>query len=206
MFFINHISKCSTLPPSPPILFDQSLMLKKFLESKKASSLHNLSTFSSKIKFKACSFNTVMDLRPGSTPGQVVWLRLRFVDGLLSDIDDCISVTCNNGGTCEDGIHSFTCVCPYGHTGKFCDVVKQIFYFLTLKYEGSNLCFCLFLKHLEVSEQQHLIGDLRDRWIPNTCDVNRCCPEFQCLHVCHNFFRFFFFNFTAVKSGVCKSS
>ncbi|CAH3174109.1 unnamed protein product, partial [Porites evermanni] len=37
------------------------------------------------------------------------------------DIDDCISVTCNNGGTCEDGINSFTCVCSYGYTGKFCN-------------------------------------------------------------------------------------
>ena len=45
--------------------------------------------------------------------------------GLLSDIDDCISVTCNNGGTCEDGINSFTCVCSYGYTGKFCDTGKQ---------------------------------------------------------------------------------
>ena len=45
--------------------------------------------------------------------------------GLLSDIDDCISVTCNNGGTCEDGINSFTCVCLYGYTGKFCDTGEQ---------------------------------------------------------------------------------
>ena len=112
--------------------------------------------------------------------------------GLLSDIDDCISVTCNNGGTCEDGIQSFTCVCPYGYTGKFCDTGKQIFYFLTLKYEGSSLYFWIFLKHLEVSEQKNLIGDLRDRWIPNTCDVNRCDHKFQCLHACDNFFSFFF--------------
>ena len=47
--------------------------------------------------------------------------------GLLSDIDDCIIVTCNNGGTCEDGINSFTCVCSYGYTGKFCDTGKQKF-------------------------------------------------------------------------------
>ena len=39
-------------------------VFKKFHELKKASSLHNLSTLSSEIiTFKACSFNTVMDLR-----------------------------------------------------------------------------------------------------------------------------------------------
>ena len=48
--------------------------------------------------------------------------------GLLSDIDDCIRVTCNNGGTCEDGINSFTCVCSYGYKGKFCDTGKQKFF------------------------------------------------------------------------------
>lgn len=30
---------------------------------------------------------------------------------LISDIDDCASSPCKNGGTCTDGINSFTCQC-----------------------------------------------------------------------------------------------
>ena len=60
---------------------------------------------------------------------QVSLVAFTFCAWLLSDIDDCISVTCNNGGTCQDGINSFTCVCSYGYTGKFCDTGKQKVYF-----------------------------------------------------------------------------
>ena len=37
------------------------------------------------------------------------------------DIDDCTENPCNNGGTCQDGIASYTCVCPLGFTGLDCE-------------------------------------------------------------------------------------
>lgn len=34
--------------------------------------------------------------------------------------DDCIDVTCQNGGTCRDGIRDYRCHCPPGFSGKHC--------------------------------------------------------------------------------------
>ena len=39
----------------------------------------------------------------------------------VSDIDDCKDNPCNNGGTCQDGIASYRCVCPPGFTGHDCE-------------------------------------------------------------------------------------
>ena len=40
------------------------------------------------------------------------------------DIDDCASNRCLNGGTCRDGINSFTCSCVAGYTGNTCQFSK----------------------------------------------------------------------------------
>ena len=39
----------------------------------------------------------------------------------ITDINDCTSVSCLNGGTCEDGINSFTCQCAEGFDGPNCE-------------------------------------------------------------------------------------
>ena len=38
-----------------------------------------------------------------------------------NNIDDCIAVTCQNGGTCQDGINSYTCQCTTGYEGDNCE-------------------------------------------------------------------------------------
>nr|XP_026693424.1 uncharacterized protein LOC100183806 [Ciona intestinalis] len=38
----------------------------------------------------------------------------------MKDIDDCASTPCLNGGTCTDGVSSFTCACVNGYTGADC--------------------------------------------------------------------------------------
>ena len=38
-----------------------------------------------------------------------------------SDIDDCVNVTCQNSGSCIDGINNFTCSCQKGYTGDLCE-------------------------------------------------------------------------------------
>ena len=38
------------------------------------------------------------------------------------DIDDCKGKSCDNGGTCIDGIASFQCKCPVGFTGLACEI------------------------------------------------------------------------------------
>ena len=38
------------------------------------------------------------------------------------DIDDCASNPCQNGATCSDGIHSYSCLCNSGYTGSNCEI------------------------------------------------------------------------------------
>ena len=43
-----------------------------------------------------------------------------------SDIDDCKPGLCKNGGTCVDGIDSYTCKCTRGFEGIDCEISKII--------------------------------------------------------------------------------
>lgn len=36
------------------------------------------------------------------------------------NIDECAINPCHNGGTCVDGINSFTCLCPEGYNDATC--------------------------------------------------------------------------------------
>ena len=38
-----------------------------------------------------------------------------------TNIDECIEITCNNGGTCVDGISDYHCECSLGFTGTHCE-------------------------------------------------------------------------------------
>ena len=37
-----------------------------------------------------------------------------------SDVNECVSAPCQNGGTCEDAVNSFICECPSGYSGATC--------------------------------------------------------------------------------------
>ena len=37
------------------------------------------------------------------------------------DVIDCLSHPCKNGGTCQDKVNDFECICSYGFTGKACE-------------------------------------------------------------------------------------
>ena len=37
------------------------------------------------------------------------------------DTDDCAGVTCQNGGTCNDGVNAYTCTCASGYEGTNCE-------------------------------------------------------------------------------------
>ena len=39
----------------------------------------------------------------------------------ISDVDECSSNPCQNGGLCTDEINRFTCQCTAGYTGDFCE-------------------------------------------------------------------------------------
>ena len=42
----------------------------------------------------------------------------------ISDIDDCVGIICQHGGTCRDGINTFTCDCVAGYEGPTCEMSK----------------------------------------------------------------------------------
>ena len=45
---------------------------------------------------------------------------------VFTDIDDCIGVTCQHEGVCEDGVNQYTCRCTPGYTGTYCETSKSI--------------------------------------------------------------------------------
>lgn len=48
------------------------------------------------------------------SPGFVMSL---FIFRCLSDVNECASNPCINGGTCEDGVNQFICHCLPGYGG-----------------------------------------------------------------------------------------
>lgn len=40
---------------------------------------------------------------------------------LSSDINECSSTPCQNGGTCNDAVNSYTCTCVAGYDGDNCE-------------------------------------------------------------------------------------
>ena len=49
-----------------------------------------------------------------------MYVRLYYV----SDTETCASNPCQNGGSCVDGIGSYSCSCPTGYEGDHCQIGK----------------------------------------------------------------------------------
>ena len=45
----------------------------------------------------------------------------------FTDIDDCVNNTCINGGSCVDGVNSYSCNCTAGYTGIRCQTGNHSF-------------------------------------------------------------------------------
>ena len=62
----------------------------------------------------------------------------------FSDIDDCAGVTCQNNGTCQDGVNMFSCICEPGFEGEFCETgqIRKIHYFTVVF--AFFICTCIY--------------------------------------------------------------
>ena len=46
---------------------------------------------------------------------------------MFVDIDECSSNPCTHGGTCHDGVASYSCTCISGYTGTNCEISSLYF-------------------------------------------------------------------------------
>lgn len=104
-----------------------------------------------KIKWVSCLFNmpwyicfvlqaTVDFMWKDSWP-----LKFLLFLGFITDIDECASAPCQNGGTCTDLQDSFRCECPIAWEGDLCQFGKYFFWFCFTIYSH-------FWNHLDADE------------------------------------------------------
>ena len=58
---------------------------------------------------------------------------------LSTDVNECASLPCNNGGTCIDGVNEYTCQCMAGYTGEDCKTSKCRLIYISRSYHGDVL-------------------------------------------------------------------
>lgn len=43
-----------------------------------------------------------------------------------AEIDNCVNYTCQNGGSCVNGVSNYSCSCSAGYTGDHCEIGKVV--------------------------------------------------------------------------------
>ena len=60
----------------------------------------------------------------------------------MTEIDECEPNPCENGGTCTDGINSYTCKCVDGYTGVDCATGMTIYIYVKKVYRIIICIYC----------------------------------------------------------------
>ena len=75
------------------------------------------------------------------------------IEFLPADINECASSPCRNGGTCVDGVNSYSCNCDARYTGANCEV------------ELGNIPPLLTVLYLILLQLQNLLWIIRIQWL-----------------------------------------
>ena len=68
-----------------------------------------------------------------------IMFLIKWVNAIIvSDIDECASVTCLNGATCEDGVNTYTCHCLDGYEGDLCQTSRPYVFLMAFVEESIN--------------------------------------------------------------------
>jgi len=67
-------------------------------------------------------------------------LFIKHIPMCFSDINECSSNPCHNGGTCRDG-ENYTCNCVAGYNGTNCQTSKSA------TNENCHIVYCRYLQH-----------------------------------------------------------
>ena len=97
------------------------------------------------------------------------------------DIDDCQPNPCANGGSCTDGVNSYTCTCAEGYTGPNCNTSKYSVLIIELQRvqpEYNNVLYyiCIIIITCKQSHQSSSSNRLTLLYyIFSTTECNYCC-------------------------------
>ena len=78
----------------------------------------------------------------------------------LLDIDECLSKPCLNGGTCHDGVASYSCKCPRGFAGTNCETSKYIIPFFLLNLFDMKTFYSMANNLCGVTAEEDLMIEL----------------------------------------------
>ena len=67
-----------------------------------------------------------------------------YSNTLNLDIDDCVTIPCQNGGSCTDQVNSYTCNCADGYDGTNCETGNDATFF-QICYKYQNMCMIILM-------------------------------------------------------------